>query len=156
MLAFHIPGYHTLQIEHLLLDFNGTIAIDGRLLDGVRETLNVLANDLDIHVITADTFGEASQQLQGLPLKLTILPEEDQTQAKLGYLSTLGTGITIAIGNGRNDRLMLEQAAIGIALVQGEGVSVDTLAAADIVCQSIGQALGLLLHPKRLVATLRS
>lgn len=156
MLALHIPGYRSLQIEHLLLDFNGTIAIDGRLLDGVRETLDLLARVLEIHVITADTFGQASLQLQDLPVKLTILPEEEQTQAKLGYLKTLGTGQTIAIGNGRNDRLMLEQAAIGIALLQGEGVSADTLATADILCQTIGQAFGLLLHPKRLVATLRS
>ncbi|MCK4536211.1 MAG: ATPase P [Desulfuromonadales bacterium] len=156
MLAVNIPGYDKLQIEHLLLDFNGTIAFDGRVIDGVREALSVLAKDVEIHVVTADTFGDVSQQLEGIPVKLTILPEAEQDQGKLGYLSTLGAEITVAIGNGRNDRLMLKQAAIGIALIQEEGISVEALTSADIACKSIRYALGLLLHPKRLIATLRA
>lgn len=156
MLAINIPGYGNLQIEHLLLDFNGTIAFNGRIIDGVREALSALAKDVDIHVVTADTFGDVSRQLEGIPVKLTILAESDQDQAKLGYLTTLGSGMTVAIGNGRNDRLMLEEAAIGIALIQQEGVAVEALNSADIACCTIGQALGLLLQPKRLTATLRA
>jgi soluble P-type ATPase len=156
MLTFNIPGFEKLQIEHLLLDFNGTIAFDGRLIDGVREALTTLARDVDIHVVTADTFGDVSEQLAGVPVKLTILPEADQDQGKLGYLSTLGAEMTIAMGNGRNDRLMLQEAAIGIGLLQEEGIAVEALVSADIVCKSIGHALGLLLHPKRLTAALRA
>ncbi len=156
MLAINIPGYGLLQIKHLLLDFNGTIGFDGRLIDGVREALCALAKELEIHVITADTFGDVSQQLDGLPVKLTILPEAEQDEAKLGYLSTLGAEHTIAIGNGRNDRLMLAEAAIGIALLQEEGVSVEALVSADVISKTIGHAFGLLLHPRRLIAVLRA
>ncbi len=155
MLTVTIPGYDRLQIQHLLLDFNGTLAFDGKLIDGVREALHLLAQDIDIHVVTADTFGEAGQQLDGVPVKLTILAEANQDEAKLGYLSTLGAEMTVAIGNGRNDRLMLAQAAVGIGLLQQEGLAVEALVSADIICKNIGHALGLLLQPKRLTATLR-
>ncbi len=155
MLQIVIPGRDSLLIQHLLLDFNGTIAFDGKLIEGVKESLACLAKDVEIHVVTADTFGDASEQLQDLPVKLTILAESDQDEAKQGYLSTLGNEMTVAIGNGRNDCLMLQDAAIGIALIQGEGAAVASLQSADIICTSIVNALGLLLNPKRLIATLR-
>ena len=62
----------------------------------------------------------------------------------------------VAIGNGRNDRLMLEAAGLGIALIQAEGAASETLRRADVVCTSILDALGLLRDPRRLIATLRS
>ncbi len=155
MLQIEIPGHDSLLIQHLLLDFNGTIAFDGKLIDGVKEALACLTKDIDIHVVTADTFGDASEQLEDLPVKLTILPDIGQDEAKQGYLNTLGNEMTIAIGNGRNDCLMLQDAAIGIVLIQGEGAAQVTVQAADIVCTSIVNALRLLLNPKRLIATLR-
>ena len=62
----------------------------------------------------------------------------------------------VAIGNGRNDRMMLAAAAIGIALVQAEGAAGQAVLCADVVATGILDALGLLEHPQRLVATLRS
>ena len=32
MIAETIPGYGAVRIEHLVLDYNGTLAVDGRLL----------------------------------------------------------------------------------------------------------------------------
>jgi soluble P-type ATPase len=63
---------------------------------------------------------------------------------------------TLALGNGRNDRLMLQAAALGIALIQREGAAAQTLTSADLVCTSVLDALALLTTPKRLTATLRS
>ncbi len=60
-----------------------------------------------------------------------------------------------AIGNGRNDRLMLAACALGIGVYGGEGIAAETIAASDIVVQDIGAALDLLLQTKRLVASLR-
>lgn len=156
MLEIQIPGLGNPQMEHLLLDFNGTLGCDGKLIDGVEEQLRTLAKLLDIHVVTADTFGEVGRQVEGLPLKLTIMPGFSQDQAKLVYLNTLGAKVTIAIGNGRNDHLMLKHAALGIAVVQEEGASTICLAAADLVCRDILTALDLLRHPQRLTATLRT
>lgn len=58
--------------------------------------------------------------------------------------------------NGRNDHRMLEAAALGVAVLQGEGASVEALMAADVVVPDILAALNLLLLPQRLIATLRS
>lgn len=156
MLKISIPGYKDLELEALVLDYNGTLACDGELIEGVEDSLEVLAKDLEIHVVTADTFGKAKDRLEGLPCKLVILPSDDQDVGKREYIERLGTEKTVCIGNGRNDRLMLKQAALGIAVLEEEGAAAQTLLAADIVCPSILSAFALLQNPLRLVATLRS
>jgi len=156
MIEIEIPGYKTLQLKHLVLDHNGTLACDGILIQGVKECLEKLSNDLQIHVLTADTFGQAASQLKEVPCGLSILPTGDQDLGKLHYVKTLGCENTVCIGNGRNDRLMLKEAALGIAVVLEEGAALATLVSADVVCTTIVSALELLLHPMRLTATLRS
>ena len=42
MLTITIPGTTTLRLEHLVLDFNGTIACDGVLLEGIPSLLDNL------------------------------------------------------------------------------------------------------------------
>jgi soluble P-type ATPase len=156
MLAIDIPGFKTLTLEHLVLDYNGTLARDGELLDGVRERLAALADRLRIHVLTADTFGKARAQLIGLPCALTILPVEGQDRRKLDYVQQLGAARAVCIGNGRNDRLMLQAAGLGIAVAQAEGAAGQAVSAADVLAPDILTALDLLAHPLRLVATLRA
>ena len=156
MIEINIPGFCHLQLAHLVLDYNGTLAIDGHLIPQVGKKLTKLSHDLHIHVLTADTFGLAKTGLAGLPLDLTIAPPEDQAETKQAFVSSLGAEQVVAIGNGRNDGPMLQAAALGIALVQLEGGAVETLVSADIVSTSILDALDLFSHPKRLVATLRA
>lgn len=156
MIPINIPGFGNLELSYLVSDYNGTLALDGLLLPGVADALSVIANHIDVHVITADTFGLAQSQLNGLPVSLTVTPAENQAETKLDFITQLGTSSTVAIGNGRNDRKMLEAAAVGIALIQREGGSAASLACADIVCTSIHDALALIQNPKRMTATLRS
>ena len=156
MLEITIPGYKELQCDHLVLDFNGTLAYDGRLLEGVRDSLNALACQLDLHVVTADTFGNAEQELAAITCTLRLLPPEHQDAGKLAYINTLGAHRTIAIGNGRNDRLMLRESALGIAVIQGEGACAATVMEADVVTCGILDALNLIANPRRLIAALRS
>ncbi|THB79583.1 MAG: ATPase P [Desulfobulbaceae bacterium] len=155
MLEITVPGYKTLLLEHLVLDYNGTIGCDGFLMEGLSEQFEALSPLLSIHVITADTHGFAASQLADLPCQLTILPEGQQDQAKRSFVQTLGTQKVVAIGNGRNDRLMLETAEIGIAVIAPEAVSTESLATADIVTLDIFTAMELLSKPARLIATLR-
>lgn len=156
MLTIAVPGGQVLQLTHLVLDYNGTIALDGRLIDGVAERLARLAPDLQIHVLTADTHGTVANETEALPCRLAIIPQDNQDQAKLAYIEQLDPQRVAAIGNGRNDSLMLGRAALGIAIVGGEGASGRALVAADLVCTDIAAALDLLLVPKRLQATLRN
>ena len=156
MLEIDIPGYRKLELQHLVLDYNGTIACDGHLIEGVAGRLGLLAGKLKLHVLTADTFGKARSGLEGIPCELYVLPVKNQDTGKLEYVERLGPESTVCIGNGRNDRLMLEKAALGIAVVLEEGASVETIPAADELCSSIASVLALLTNPLRLIATLRS
>ncbi len=156
MIEVAIPGHEDLKLEHLVLDYNGTLAVDGEMIPGATELLTRLADRVEIHVLTADTFGRAHAELEGLPCALVILPADRQDVGKLSFVRRLGCDRAVCIGNGRNDRRMLEEVALGIAVIQTEGAARDTLMAADVVCPDILSALGLLIHPLRLVATLRS
>ncbi len=156
MIDIDIPGFGEIHVSDLVCDYNGTLALDGVLLPGVAEILTRLSSKLRIHVITADTFGTVRSELDGLPLDVVPIPVAAQAEAKLEYVTRLGTERVVAIGNGRNDRMMLAAAAVGIALIQAEGAAGQAVSCADIVATGILDALGLLEHPRRLVATLRS
>jgi soluble P-type ATPase len=156
VISVDIPGFADIRLEHLVLDFNGTLAEEGRLLASVPPLIVSLAEVLQIHVVTADTFGCAAAELAGLPLQLTVLPGGDQAVAKLQHLQALGAERVVAIGNGRNDRLMLEAAALGIAVIQREGGAFAAIVGADIIATSIVDALQLVGDSTRLTATLRS
>jgi soluble P-type ATPase len=156
MLAIDIPGYTTLRLEHLVLDYNGTLALDGELMDGVRGRLDQLAGSLRIHVLTADTFGHARSRLEGVDCLFHLIGKGDQALAKAEYVQGIGAQKSVSMGNGRNDALMLEASALGIGLILEEGGAVSALNSADIICTNINHALDLLLSPLRLTATLRS
>ncbi|MBN2282257.1 MAG: ATPase P [Deltaproteobacteria bacterium] len=156
MIEIDIPGYGTLRLEHLVLDYNGTLSRDGKLLPGVVDRIRTLSRHLAIHVLTADTFGSVKKELSMLPCRLYIIPREEQAEAKASYTAELGIDRTVCVGNGRNDRLMLKRAALGIAVLQDEGTAAESLMAADLSTPGILEALDLLLFPRRLIATLRS
>lgn len=155
MLSISIPGFGDLELAHLVSDFNGTLAERGRLLPGIREGLATLATGLRIHVVTADTHGTAAQELRALPVSIEVIAPVNQAAAKRAFVERLGAAGVVALGNGRNDREMLAAAALGIAVVQAEGASPETVASADVVVHAAIDALDMLRHPRRLVATLR-
>ncbi|RME71621.1 MAG: ATPase P [Chloroflexi bacterium] len=156
MISVSVPGFKDLQLEYLVLDFNGTLAVDGYLINGVSDRLKELAAHLEVYVLTADTFGQARQEMDGIPCTVTILPPDRQDIGKRQFIRNLGPERCVCIGNGRNDRLMLREAALGIAVLQAEGASAQTILAADVVVATIHDALDLLCRPLRLTATLRS
>lgn len=156
MLRLEVPGASPFLLEHLVLDYNGTLAVDGELLPGVAERLAGLAATLAVHVVTADTFGSVHLACAGFPRTLKIIGPTRQGVAKLEYLRELGEDRAVAVGNGANDEKMLRAARLGIALVQAEGASAACLGAADVVAASIQDALDLLEKPGRLAATLRT
>ena len=155
MIEILIPGYKTFRFQHLVLDVNGTIAKDGQLIEGIEELLTELRSKLEIHLITADTHGNQEAINRQLALAAIRIPAQNQAEAKLDYVETLGADKIVAMGNGANDAAMLERAALGIAVIGPEGAAVKTLQKADVVAPDIHSALELLLFPKRLIATLR-
>ena len=131
-----IPGYKTLDLFFLVLDYNGTIAVDGQIPPEVREALVRLSKDFQIHVLTADTHGTAMD-------------------SKLAIVRSLGPERCVSIGNGRNDCLMCKESALSISVIGEEGAYSKLLSCTDLCTTSILDALALLEKPKRLVADLR-
>lgn len=156
MIQIEISGMPKLQIEHVVLDYNGTIAINGALIAGVKERLEALGSLVDIHVLTADTYGSVHEQCRDLPLSVHVIGKYHQDREKLNFIESYKSEYCVAIGNGRNDVLMLEHAALGIGVMQEEGMSGKTLMSCDVVFHSINDALDGLLYPNRLIATLRN
>jgi P-type E1-E2 ATPase len=156
MIAIDIPGRGSYGVVRLVVDVNGTLAEDGELIPGVKERLARLQRDVEILMITADTHGQQQAIDRQLDLE-AIRTEEGKPEAwqKAEVVRRLGSDGTVAIGNGANDVQMLKEAALGIAVVGPEGASADLLGSADVVTNSILDALDLLIIPRRLVATLR-
>lgn len=96
MIRLDIPGYGKLALSYLVLDYNGTLAVDGHTLEGAHEELVAVAEHLEIHVVTGNTHGDS------------------------------------------------------------EGLAIDAVRDADILVRHVVDGLGLLLHPTRLIASMRA
>ena len=155
MISFDVPGVGVFELSHLVLDFNGTLAQDGALLEGVAKRLFLLSEQLAIHVVTADTFGKARLALDRLPVDLKIIAAGAERAAKSAFVDLLGPASVAAMGNGANDSAMLAAAAISIAVIGPEGAARMALDRALIVVRDPCEGLDLFLEPKRIVATLR-
>jgi P-type E1-E2 ATPase len=155
LIELNIPSRGTLRLAHIVLDVNGTIAKDGRLLDKVAKPLAGLRDRLSIHLLTADTYSRQDNIDLMLGMRATRIKPGDEGQQKAEYVRQLGAETVVAIGQGANDADMLEAAAIGIAVLGDEGLAVASLLKADILAANIFDALNLLEYPTRLVATLR-
>lgn len=155
MIELDIPGRGLIRLQHLVSDVNGTLAVDGRLMEGVVSHFTGLADRLELHLLTADTHGRQESVDQQLGLKATLVPSQEGGRAKADYVQQLGAETVVALGQGANDAAMLKAAAIGIAVLSPEGTSAEALAAADVLVPDILSALALLERPLRLVATLR-
>lgn len=155
MIRVEVPGRGVLELHHLVLDLNGTLATDGVVPPSVAGRVQALSGSLEVHIVTADTFGTAGA-LEGLGGRVVRLPAGDQVTAKADIVRALIGDRTVAVGNGMNDMAMLRDAALGILVIGREGAAVPSLLAADLVVPCIEDALDLLGSPKRLIASLRT
>ena len=155
-MTIDIPGFGKINIDHVVFDYNGTIARDGELIKGVKVGINQFSSQMNFHVITADTFGSVKKQLQDVNVVLTIISNQGQDQKKLDYINTLGKERTICVGNGANDRLMLKGACIGIAVLGDEGLASSSFMAADIVVKDILDIFDFFKTTQRIIASLRT
>ena len=155
MIKFNIPGLGDYNLEHLVMDVNGTLAVDGQLIDGVAAKISVLREKLNIHLLTADTHGKQAVIDQQLNLSAVRIKPGGEALQKAEYVRKLGSDKVVAIGQGANDAGMLEAAHLGICVMSIEGVAKETLLASDLIAPTIISALELLEKPMRVVASLR-
>jgi len=86
--------------------------------------------------------------------EVVYLEEAEASEKKLEFVRRLGGARTVAIGNGLDDVLMMEEAGLGICVIGKEGASGETMGKADVVVTNILDALDFLLKPLRHQATL--
>lgn len=156
MLTYNIPGTGEIRIENVVFDYNGTVAVDGKLIRGVKESLIELKNYANIYILTADTYGTVKTQCSDLGIDVKTFPKENAGLFKKEIVEKLGAGSTICVGNGVNDVEMFKICKISIATIEGEGCSGRLLIHTDIAVRSIGEAIGLILSKDRMKATLRN
>jgi len=155
MIELAIPGRGTIRLSHLVCDVNGTLALDGVLMDGVGRSLTSLRDRLELHLLTADTHGRQDEIDRQLGARAIRVAPGDEAKIKAEHVRRLGRESVVAVGNGANDAAMLYEAAIGIAVMSPEGLAGDAAQAADVIAAGILDALALLERPMRLVASLR-
>ena len=155
MLHINIPGRGDLTLSHLVLDYNGTIALDGSIIPGISKRLEQLKDALEIWVITADTHGTAAKSCAGLPLQVLTYPTAEVGAIKADHVRSLRGGVA-TIGNGFNDIAMSDAAELSVCVLGPEGCCGKLVSHCDILVPSIEDALDLLLVPDRIRATLRT
>ena len=150
-----IPGYTSYDLKYLLLDYNGTVALDGAIKPSVKELIREKSTELEVFILTADTHGTAAAECAELPVTLKTFPTATAMDSKLEILNSLGADNCCTIGNGRNDLLMCRESALSISVIGEEGCYSKLITQTNITVKNIEDGFELLLKPKRLIATLR-
>ncbi len=155
MISLSIPGWGELSLEYLVVDFNGTVAVDGKLRKDARDALDKISRYLKIFVLTADSYDSADSELAASSWTFVKVTKNGSGDEKAKVVRELGPEKIVAIGNGANDAAMLKEAALGIAVIGDEGCSTALLKEADLLVGDVMKAFGLIIHPDRILATLR-
>jgi P-type E1-E2 ATPase len=155
VIEVNIPGRSSFRLQHLVTDVNGTLAVDGHLIDGIAQQIRLLKDRLTIHLVTADTHGRPAVIDGQINLTAVRIQSGNEAAQKAEYVRRLGAETVVAIGQGANDAAMLKEAALGICVMSREGVAPETLLSADLLMPDITTALELLDNPLRIVASLR-
>lgn len=155
MIEIKIPGRAEYKIENIVFDYNGTIAVDGKINPAVREKLDTLCKMVKVYVLTADTYGSAQKECEGLDLILKTFPKDNAGDHKAKILKEIGGKKTICFGNGYNDVKMFQVGILSVAVLEAEGMYAGLLSKADVLVKSIEDGINLLLNTNAMVATLR-
>jgi len=154
MIFIQKPGQESLEIESILIDFEGTLAADKRVHPKAKDKINLLSKRTKIYILTKGDREFVAEVLKKVKAEVIYLKEGEASQGKLNLLRQLGANKTAAIGNGVDDAPMIEGAGLGICVISKEGTAGETMQKADVVVSDILDALDFLLKPLRHRATL--
>jgi soluble P-type ATPase len=171
MISIERPGQSTLEIEFILIDFEGTLASDRRVHPKAKDKINLLSKRTKIYILVnppTPPFNKGGkggilakgekevieERLKKTKAEIIYSLEQNSSQQKLDLLRQLGPAKTVAIGNGVDDAPMIEEAGLGICVLGKEGTFSEAIKRADVVFLDILDALDFLLKPLRQKTTL--
>jgi soluble P-type ATPase len=154
MITILRSGQEPLEIDFILLDFEGTLASDRRVHPKAKDKINLLSKRTKIYILTKEEKILMEEVLKKVKADIIYLMKGEASQQKLDLLRQLGASRTVAIGNGVDDVPMIEEAGLGISVMGKEGTFSETMKKADVVFMNILDALDFLLKPLRPKATL--
>lgn len=154
MISIERPGQAHLEIDFILIDFEGTLGIDRRVHPKAKDKINLLSKRTNIYVLTTQNKELIEERLRKVKAEIIYLAEGDSSRRKLDLLRQLGPTRCAAIGNGLDDADLILEAGIGICVIGREGSSGQAVKNADLVFMDILDALEFLLKPLRQKATL--
>ena len=154
MISIQRPGMENLDIHFVLIDFEGTLAMDGRVHPKAKDKVNLLSKRATVYILTKGNREKVDETLRKMKAEILYVTEGDSSQQKLSLLQRLGPHQTAVIGNGFDDVQIMEQAGLGMCVIGKEGSSPEAVAKADLVVTSVLDALDFLLKPLRQGATL--
>ncbi len=154
MITIPRPGKESLQIESILIDFEGTLASDRRVHPKAKDKINLLSKRTSVYILTKGEKEVMEEVLRKVKAEIIYLKEGESSIEKLERLRQSGEDRTAAIGNGADDASLLERAGLGICVIGKEGAAGEVLRKADLIFTDVVDALDFLLKPLRQKATL--
>ncbi len=155
MIEFQVPGMGKVEIKNVVFDLNGTLSMNGTISQDVEKKIRQLSQRVNVFILSSDTRGNLKELAEKLGVNYRRVSSSPESAAKEKFVEELGSENTIAVGNGKNDELMLKKAKLGIAVVGEEGACSSAILNADIIVINPLHALELIMDPQKIVATLR-
>lgn len=154
MISIQRPGQEAIEIDYILIDFEGTLASDGRVHPKAKDKINLLSKRTKIYILAKGEREKVQETLRRVKADLFFIKEEEASLQKLELLLNLGPSRSVVIGNGMDDVRMIKEAGLSMAIIGKEGTSGELIRTADLIFTNMIDALDFLLKPLRQKATL--
>lgn len=152
-MEYNITWLETIEIKNIVLDLNWTLAVNWKIVDGVKKCIeNLKKLNIEVLLFTWDQRGNVENICKELWITFKVAKN---AQEKEKLFLELDINKTVAIWNARIDNGMFKHAKISIAKLQAEWIHTWILGEVDIIIPNIVDALNLFIDSDSLEATLK-
>ncbi len=154
MILIHRPGQNPIEIEYILIDFEGTLATDRRVNPKAKDKINLLSKRTKIYIFIQSEKEIALKSLKNTKAEIIFISEGKACEEKLNFIRQIKPENSVVIGNGKSDVQIIKESALSFCVTGREGAYKEALIHSDIIVNDIIDALDFLLKPLRQKATL--
>jgi soluble P-type ATPase len=152
-MIFDIPNDKKIEINTIVLDLNGTLAVYGKVSKKIRKLIKKLKElNYRIVLLSGDVRGNAKKISKELDIELIVARSYEE---KENAMDLIDSETCASIGNARIDIGTFRKSKIAIATLQNEGIHAEIIQYVDIIVPSIEDALYLFIDKDSLYGTMR-